>query len=103
MSFNRRCECDECNRNRRCECDECNRNRRRRREFEEVRKVGNFEGRRRLNGLREGDRINVFSGGDQIDGTGVFIRIEDGFLIWVDATANINVTSLDVISVRRVV
>ncbi|MED0962857.1 hypothetical protein [Bacillus paramycoides] len=103
MSFNRRCECDECNRNRRCECDECNRNRRRRREFEEVRKVGNFEGRRRLNGLREGDRINVFSGGDQIDGTGVFIRIEDGFLIWVDAAANINVTSLDVISVRRVV
>ncbi|MED1107749.1 hypothetical protein [Bacillus paramycoides] len=102
MSFNRRCECDECNRNRRCECDECNRNRRRR-EFEEVRKVGNFEGRRRLNGLREGDRINVFSGGDQIDGTGVFIRIEDGFLIWVDAAANINVTSLDVISVRRVV
>ncbi|MED1115535.1 hypothetical protein [Bacillus paramycoides] len=103
MSFNRRCECDECNRNRRCECDECNRNRRRRREFEEVRKVGNFEGRRRLNGLREGDKINVFSGGDQIDGTGVFIRIEDGFLIWVDAAANINVTSLDVISVRRVV
>ncbi|MEC0117363.1 hypothetical protein P4L15_30260 [Bacillus cereus] len=103
MSFNRRCECDECNRNRRCECDECNRNRRRRRECEEVRKVGNFEGRRRLDGLREGDKINVFSGGDQIDGTGVFIRIEDGFLIWVDAAANINVTSLDVISVRRVV
>ena len=88
--------------NRRCECDECNRNRRRRREFEEVRKVENFEGRRRLNGLREGDRINVFSGGDQIDGTGVFIRVEDGFLIWVDNAANINVTSLDVISVRRV-
>ncbi|HDR7625083.1 hypothetical protein CN957_23635 [Bacillus cereus] len=104
MSCERRCECDECNRNRRrrCECDECNRNRRRRREREEVRELGNFEGRRRLNGLREGDRINVFSGGDQIDGTGVFVRIEDGFLIWVDAAANINVTSLDVISVRRV-
>ncbi|WP_193649223.1 MULTISPECIES: hypothetical protein [Bacillus cereus group] len=70
---------------------------------EEVRELGNFEGRRRLDGLREGDRINVFSGGDQIDGTGVFIRVEDGFLIWVDAAANINVTSLDVISVRRVV
>ncbi|PQZ41669.1 hypothetical protein CQZ94_30405, partial [Bacillus sp. MYb209] len=68
MSFNRRCECDECNRNRR------------RREFEEVKEVGNLEGRRRLDGLREGDKINVFSGGDQIDGTGVFIRIEDGFL-----------------------
>ncbi|MGG0762491.1 hypothetical protein [Bacillus paramycoides] len=70
--------------------------------------MGNFGGRRRLDGLREGDRINVFSGGDQIvgvqnNGTGVFIRIEDGFLIWVDAGANINVTSLDVISVRRVV
>ncbi|WP_373605295.1 MULTISPECIES: hypothetical protein [Bacillus cereus group] len=70
---------------------------------EEVRELGNFEGRRRLDGLREGDRINVFSGGDQIDGTGVFIRVEDGFLVWVDAAANINVTSLDVISVRRVV
>ncbi|EOO25013.1 hypothetical protein ICC_04934, partial [Bacillus cereus BAG1X1-1] len=59
MSFERRCECDECNRNRR------------RREREEVRELGNFEGRRRLDGIREGDRINVFSGGDQIDGTGV--------------------------------
>ncbi|EJR46141.1 hypothetical protein IIM_04848, partial [Bacillus cereus VD107] len=55
--------------------------------------MGNFEGRRRLDGIREGDRINVFSGGDQIDGTGVFIRVEDGFLIWVDNNANINVTS----------
>ncbi|MFJ8415715.1 MULTISPECIES: hypothetical protein [Bacillus cereus group] len=65
--------------------------------------MGNFEGRRRLDGIREGDRINVFSGGDQIDGTGVFLRVEDGFLIWVDNNANLNVTSLDVISVRRVV
>ena len=69
---------------------------------EEVRGLGDFKRRRRLDGLWEGDRINVFSGGDQIDGTGVFIRIEDGFLIWVDAAANINVTSLDVISVRRI-
>ncbi|SCC66820.1 Uncharacterized protein BW664_05699 [Bacillus mycoides] len=64
--------------------------------------MGNFEGRRRLDGLREGDRITVFSGGGPIDGTGVFIRIEDGFLVWVDAAATLNVTSLDVISVRRV-
>ncbi|PFM31605.1 hypothetical protein, partial [Bacillus cereus] len=64
---------------RRCECDECNRNRRRRREREEIRELVDFEGRRRLNGLREGDKINVFSGGDQIDGRGVFVRIEDGF------------------------
>jgi len=56
-----------------------------------------------LNGLREGDKIRIFSGGDQIDGTGVFIRIEDGFLIWVDTAANFNVTSLDAISVQRVV
>ena len=86
---------------RRCECDVCNRNRRRRRE--EVRELRNLEGRRRLNGLREGDRITVFSGGTAIDGTGVFIRVEDGFLVWVDAAATLNVTSLDVISVRRVV
>lgn len=85
---------------RRCECDVCNRNRRRRRE--EVRELRNLEGRRRLNGLREGDRITVFSGGTAIDGTGVFIRVEDGFLVWVDAAGTLNVTSLDVISVRRV-
>ncbi|HDR3907780.1 hypothetical protein COL26_27475 [Bacillus thuringiensis] len=85
---------------RRCECDVCNRNRRRRRE--EVRELRNVEGRRRLNGLREGDRITVFSGGTAIDGTGVFIRVEDGFLVWVDAAGTLNVTSLDVISVRRV-
>lgn len=90
MSFERRCECDECIRNRR------------KRDREEVRELGNFERRRRLNGLREGDKIRVFLGGDPIDGIGVFIRIEDGFLIWVDAAANINVTSLDVISVRRI-
>ncbi|HDR4464950.1 hypothetical protein ACTFRD_29835 [Bacillus cereus group sp. MYBK249-1] len=90
MSFQRRCECDVCNRNRR------------RRRGEEVRELRNLEGRRRLNGLREGDRITVFSGGTAIDGTGVFIRVEDGFLVWVDAAGTLNVTSLDVISVRRV-
>ncbi|MBJ7967910.1 MULTISPECIES: hypothetical protein [Bacillus cereus group] len=84
---------------RRCECNVCNRNRRRKRE--EVRELRNLEGRR-LNGLREGDRITVFSGGTAIDGTGVFIRVEDGFLVWVDAAGTLNVTSLDVISVRRV-
>lgn len=57
---------------------------------------------RHLNGLREGDKIEVFSGGDRIDGIGVFIRVEDGFLVWVDNCANLNVTSLDVISVRRI-
>ncbi|MCZ6944274.1 hypothetical protein EJ131_28105 [Bacillus mycoides] len=85
---------------RRCECDECNR-RRRRVEIMEVERLGNL-GRRRLDGLREGDKIRVFSGGDRIDGTGVFIRVEDGFLVWVDDHANINVTSLDVISVQRI-
>lgn len=61
-----------------------------------------FISRRRLDGIREGDKIMVFSGGGQIDGVGVFLRIEGRFLIWVDAAANINVTSLDVINVTRV-
>ncbi|GAB6426932.1 MULTISPECIES: hypothetical protein [Bacillus cereus group] len=91
MSFERRCECDECNRNRR------------KRDREEIRELGNLKRRRRLNALREGDKIRVFSGGDQIDGIGVFIRIEDRFLIWVDAAANLNMTSLDAISIQRVV
>ncbi|SFJ77868.1 MULTISPECIES: hypothetical protein [unclassified Bacillus (in: firmicutes)] len=55
-----------------------------------------------LNGLREGDRIRVFSAGREIDGQGVFIRVENNFLIWVDNHANINITSLDEISVSRV-
>lgn len=91
MSFERRCECDECNRNRR------------KRGREEVRELGNFKRRRRLNALWEGDKIRVFSGGDQIDGIGVFIRIEDRFLIWVDAAVNLNMISLDAISIQRVV
>jgi hypothetical protein len=91
MSFERRCECDECSRNRR------------KRDREEVRKFGDFKRRRGLNALREGDKIRVFSGGDQIDGIGVFIRIEDRFLIWVDLCANLNTTSLDAISIQRVV
>lgn len=55
-----------------------------------------------LNGLVEGDRIRVFSAGREIDGKGVFIRVDNNFLVWVDSHANINVTSLDAISVRRV-
>ncbi|PQZ44850.1 hypothetical protein CQZ94_30070 [Bacillus sp. MYb209] len=90
----------------RCECDECRRKRRFRgeREFDFRRRECDFERRKhgRLDHIREGDKIQVFSGGDRIDGTGVFINIEDGFLVWVDNNANINVTSLDVISVRRI-
>ncbi|QWG31218.1 hypothetical protein EXW58_27670 (plasmid) [Bacillus mycoides] len=51
--------------------------------------------------IREGDKIQVFSGGDRIDGTGVFIKVEDRFLVWVNECANINITSLDIIIVCR--
>ncbi|MDM5185903.1 hypothetical protein QUF99_00065 [Bacillus sp. DX4.1] len=98
MFFERRCECDECDeferRNRFSRFDE------REKDFE-CERESNFR-RRRLDGLREGDKIQVFSGGDKINGTGVFINIEDGFLIWVDKCANINITSLDVINIRRI-
>ncbi|PGS04986.1 hypothetical protein [Bacillus pseudomycoides] len=57
--------------------------------------------RSRLDHIREGDKIQMFSGSNRIDGTGVFIKVEDRFLVWVDECANINVTSLDVISVCR--
>ncbi|MEC0036525.1 hypothetical protein P4L29_19060 [Bacillus cereus] len=99
MFFEERCECDECRRNKRFRGErECNS---RRRECDFERRERNVR-RRRLDHIREGDKIQVFSGGDRIDGTGVFINIEDGFLVWVDNNANINVTSLDVISVRRI-
>ncbi|MEH7463077.1 hypothetical protein V7166_13640 [Bacillus thuringiensis] len=56
-----------------------------------------------LNGLVEGDKIRVFSAGREIDGRGVFIRVDNNnFLVWVDSHANINVTSLDTISIRKV-
>ncbi|ENQ3105053.1 hypothetical protein SAMN04488168_1329 [Bacillus sp. 491mf] len=56
-----------------------------------------------LNGLVEGDKIRVFSAGRQIDGEGVFLRVDNNnFLIWVDNNANINVTSLDTISIRKI-
>ncbi|MEH7148683.1 hypothetical protein [Priestia megaterium] len=35
--------------------------------------------RTRLDNFRRGDRIQVFSAGRQIDGNGIFIRVEDGF------------------------
>ncbi|WP_432694405.1 hypothetical protein ACRBU7_27230 (plasmid) [Priestia aryabhattai] len=35
----------------------------------------------RLDALRQGDRIQVFSAGTQIDGNGTFIRVRDGFLL----------------------
>jgi len=56
---------------------------------------------RRLDGFREGDRIRVFSAGNQINGTGTFIRVRDGFLTWVDSSGNVTTTSLDVISVSK--
>ncbi|MDP9579574.1 hypothetical protein [Priestia megaterium] len=55
-----------------------------------------------FNGLRRGDRIQVFSVGTQIDGNGTFIRVQNGFLIWTDSSDNINTTSLDAISISRV-
>jgi hypothetical protein len=55
-----------------------------------------------FNGLRRGDRIQIFSSGNQIDGNGTFIRVQDGFLIWTDSSDNINTTSLDAISISRV-
>ncbi|WP_440604515.1 hypothetical protein [Bacillus sp. GB_SG_008] len=55
-----------------------------------------------LNGLVEGDKIRVFSAGREIDGQGVFLRFEGNFLVWVDNHANINVTSLDTISISKI-
>lgn len=55
-----------------------------------------------FNGLRRGDRIQVFSSGNQIDGNGTFICLQDGFLIWTDSSDNINTTSLDAISISRI-
>lgn len=55
-----------------------------------------------FNGLRRGDRIQVFSSGNPIDGNGTFIGVQDGFLIWTDSSDNINTTSLDAISISRI-
>jgi hypothetical protein len=55
----------------------------------------------KINGFKEGDAIAVFSSGQQI-GTGVFIRIEGNFLIWVDATPNVTATNLSTITIMHV-
>ncbi|MDP1383264.1 hypothetical protein Q8G31_26450 [Priestia megaterium] len=55
-----------------------------------------------FNGLRRGDRIQVFSSGNQMDGNGTFIGVQDRFLIWTDSSDNINTTSLDAISISRI-
>lgn len=56
-----------------------------------------------LNGLIEGDQIRVLTAGGGCD-TGVFIRIESDFLIWVrndGSSAVLAVTSLDGISINK--
>ncbi|MGG4383659.1 hypothetical protein [Priestia megaterium] len=63
---------------------------------------GEFSSDFDFNGLRRGDRIQIFSSGNQIDGNGTFIHVQDGFLIWTDSSDNINTTSLDAISISRV-
>lgn len=64
--------------------------------------IGNTPRRVLLNGLREGDKIIVYSGGNVINGTGIFLRIENEFLIWVDSLMNINNTNLESINIQRV-
>ncbi len=62
------------------------------------------EKRRRLDGLQEGDRILVQTPSGICE-QGVFIRIEDGFLIWarnIQSAAHIAITSLDAISITRI-
>jgi len=60
--------------------------------------------RRRLDGLEEGDPILVQTPSGLSD-QGVFIRIEDGFLIWarsIQGQSFITITSLDGISITRI-
>jgi hypothetical protein len=54
-----------------------------------------------LDSLRQGDRIQVFSAGTQINGIGTFISVQNGFLTWIDSSGNISTTSLDAISISR--
>jgi hypothetical protein len=54
-----------------------------------------------INGLTEGDRINVYSAGTLLD-AGVFVRVQGRFLIWVDANLNTRSTDLDTISITKV-
>jgi hypothetical protein len=56
-----------------------------------------------LNGLTEGDRIQVLGAGGGFD-MGVFLRFEDGFLVWVRDNAGTALpafTSLDGISINK--
>lgn len=61
------------------------------------------ERRRRLDGLEEGDPILVQTPAGICE-QGVFLRIEDGFLIWVrnvSGNAFITVTSLNEITITK--
>jgi hypothetical protein len=60
---------------------------------------GNFT----INGLTEGDRIAVLGAGGGTD-TGVFLRFEDGFLVWIRDNAGTALpafTSLDGIAIDK--
>lgn len=56
-----------------------------------------------LSGLVEGDQISVLPAGGGED-SGVFIRVEDGFLIWVrndSGNAKLAITNLEGISIKK--
>lgn len=53
-----------------------------------------------VNRFREGDRITVWSSGNEI-AEGVFIRIQGRFLVWMDDGMNMNVTDLNTITITR--
>lgn len=59
------------------------------------------KGNSELGIIREGDRIEVYSKGKQLSEFGVFLRIEDDFLVWVNSEGHVTLTDLDYITIKK--
>lgn len=51
-------------------------------------------------GFREGDPITVWSSGNEI-ASGIFVRVQGRYLVWLDEDLNMNVTDLNTITIAR--
>lgn len=52
--------------------------------------------------IQEGDSIKVFSSG-QFMGVGIFLRVEDYRIIWMDRSGNLNITDLTLSNIKKLV
>ncbi|PEL93992.1 hypothetical protein CN602_29410 [Bacillus cereus] len=73
--------------NQQCECDICKKNQK---ELSSI-----------FSNIREGDLIKVFSNGHFM-GKGLFLKIKNNLIFWVDKRGNMNITDLALSNIKKI-